>query len=47
MRVQLDNKNDWTGIAMHPVDNMPNYGADIADVCSALLLSPFTPLLKF
>ena len=28
-RVQLDHLNNWVGRAMHPVQNMPNYGSDI------------------
>jgi len=28
-RVQLDHKENWTGRDMHPVENMPDYGADI------------------
>ncbi|MCB0347149.1 MAG: hypothetical protein KDD66_18660, partial [Bdellovibrionales bacterium] len=28
--VQLDHKANWTGRHLHPVDNMPDYGADIA-----------------
>lgn len=28
--VQLDHKSNWTGRHMHPEDNMPDYGADIA-----------------
>jgi len=41
-RVQLDHKNTWQSINMHPIDNMPNYGSDIArdtgDACLRLLL---------
>ena len=29
-RVQLDHKEDWMGRLMHPIDNMPDYGATIA-----------------
>lgn len=29
-RVQLDHKVNWTGRSMHPVDNLPDYGASIA-----------------
>jgi MYXO-CTERM domain-containing protein len=29
-RVQLDHKTNWSGRHMHPVDNMPDYGASIA-----------------
>ena len=29
-RVQLDHKENWTGRAMHPADNMPDYGSSIA-----------------
>ncbi len=28
--VQLDHKTGWTGRQMHPVDNLPDYGASIA-----------------
>jgi MYXO-CTERM domain-containing protein len=28
-RVQLDHMSNWTGRAMHPFHNMPDYGADI------------------
>ncbi len=30
-RVQLDHKSGWTGRAMHPKQNMPDYGSSIAD----------------
>jgi hypothetical protein len=29
-RVQLDHKENWTGRALHPVDNLPDYGSSIA-----------------
>ena len=29
-RVQLDHKSNWVGRAMHPEDNMPDYGSSIA-----------------
>jgi hypothetical protein len=29
-RVQLDHKTNWTGRAMHPADNLPDYGSSIA-----------------
>jgi hypothetical protein len=29
-RVQLDHKENWTGRAMHPADNLPDYGSSIA-----------------
>lgn len=29
-RVQLDHKTNWTGRAMHPADNLPDYGSTIA-----------------
>ncbi len=29
-RVQLDHKTNWTGRALHPKDNLPDYGSDIA-----------------
>ncbi len=29
-RVQLDHKTDWVGRAMHPLENMPDYGSQIA-----------------
>ncbi len=28
--VQLDHKTNWTGRHMHPIDNLPDYGASIA-----------------
>jgi hypothetical protein len=29
-RVQLDHKENWTGRAMHPADNLPDYGSSIS-----------------
>jgi hypothetical protein len=29
-RVQLDHKTNWTGRALHPSDNLPDYGSSIA-----------------
>jgi hypothetical protein len=29
-RVQLDHKTNWTGRAMHPAENSPDYGSDIS-----------------
>lgn len=39
-RVMLDHKTNWTGRALHPADNMPDYGSDIAtrDADGALAL---------
>ncbi|MRS97651.1 hypothetical protein GJQ57_03180 [Ralstonia pickettii] len=30
-RVQLDHMNDWTGADIHPVQNLPDYGAQVAE----------------
>jgi hypothetical protein len=29
-RVQLDHQNGWSGAAIHPAENMPEYGSDVA-----------------
>jgi hypothetical protein len=45
-RVQLDHKEGWTGRAMHPVDNLPDYGSSISvrDADGALRLLLDDPL---
>ena len=38
-RVQLDHQNDWIGRAIHPVQNMPDYGREIsANVSQAAMM---------
>ena len=48
--VQLDHLQGWVGRMIHPVDNMPDYGASIASDNAAsvlrLLLDDFNPRLK-
>lgn len=37
-RVQLDHKTNWMGRVMHPADNMPDYGSDIATQSAVTVL---------
>lgn len=37
-RVQLDQKQGWTGRPLHPEDNMPDYGSGIADRTAEIAL---------
>ncbi len=37
--VWLDHKRGWTSRGIHPLDNMPNYGADMANIISQTALA--------